>query len=104
MEEEVSAPGASADGMGLGDVGVGEVSDISQRLSSLQAKRAEDKVRIKELEKYRAQYIQVRFVVLFIVTEVVVMEEVLMLVAIYNPRMFFCCFFVLDDRVQTEME
>ena len=72
MEEETTQPamvapaGANAadeDGDGVdmvsGEVGGG--SDISQRLSSLQAKRAEDKARIKELEKYRAQYMQVHY-------------------------------------------
>lgn len=36
-----------------------EVTDLKQRLSVLQGKRAEDKVRIKELEKYKAHYLQV---------------------------------------------
>ncbi len=36
-----------------------EVMDLNQRLAVLQGKRAEDKARIKELEKYKALYIQV---------------------------------------------
>jgi len=36
-----------------------EVTDLNKRLTVLQTKRAEDKVRIKELEKYKAQYVQV---------------------------------------------
>lgn len=37
-----------------------EVTDLSQRLSVLQSKRVEDKARIKELEKYKAHYLQAR--------------------------------------------
>ncbi len=36
-----------------------EVTDLNQRLTILQSKRAEDKARIKELEKFKAQYVQV---------------------------------------------
>lgn len=36
-----------------------EVTDLSQRLAVLQGKRSEDKARIKELEKYKAHYMQV---------------------------------------------
>ena len=36
-----------------------EVTDLNQRLSILQSKRAEDKTRIKELEKFKAHYNQV---------------------------------------------
>ena len=36
-----------------------EVTDLKQRLAILQQKRADDKVRIKELEKYKAQLMQV---------------------------------------------
>ena len=37
-----------------------EVTDLRQRLAILQQKRADDKARIKELEKYKAQLMQVR--------------------------------------------
>ena len=36
-----------------------EVTDLRQRLAILQQKRADDKARIKELEKYKAQLMQV---------------------------------------------
>ena len=36
-----------------------EVTDLRQRLAILQQKRADDKTRIKELEKYKAQLMQV---------------------------------------------
>lgn len=36
-----------------------EVTDLRQRLTILQQKRADDKGRIKELEKYKAQFMQV---------------------------------------------
>ncbi len=36
-----------------------EVTDLQQRLAILQGKRAEDKTKIKELEKYKAQFNQV---------------------------------------------
>ncbi len=36
-----------------------EVTDLQQRLAILQGKRAEDKAKIKELEKYKAQFNQV---------------------------------------------
>ena len=36
-----------------------EVTDLRQRLAILQGKRADDKSRIKELEKYKAQFMQV---------------------------------------------
>ena len=36
-----------------------EVSDLQQKLAILQAKRQEDKARLKELEKYRIQVQQV---------------------------------------------
>lgn len=62
----MSRPVVGAVGVG-GDSGVvrlepeevGEVADLNQRLIILLAKRVEDKARIKELEKYRAQYAQV---------------------------------------------
>lgn len=38
---------------------VGEVTDLNQRLTILQGKRVEDKARIKELEKFKAHYLQV---------------------------------------------
>ena len=41
-----------------------EVMDLKQRLSILQTKRTEDKARIKELEKYKAQYLQVNLLLL----------------------------------------
>ena len=37
----------------------GEVADLQQKLAILQAKRQEDKARLKELEKYRIQVQQV---------------------------------------------
>ena len=37
----------------------GEVADLQQKLVILQAKRQEDKARLKELEKYRIQVQQV---------------------------------------------
>ena len=36
-----------------------EFADLTQRLAILQSKRAEDKARIKELEKFKMQYAQV---------------------------------------------
>ena len=39
-----------------------EVTDLRQRLAILQQKRADDKARIKELEKYKAQLMQVNTV------------------------------------------
>ena len=36
-----------------------EVTDLQQRLAILQQKRADDKAKIKELEKYKAQFNQV---------------------------------------------
>ena len=39
-----------------------EVTDLRQRLAILQQKRADDKARIKELEKYKAQLMQVNSV------------------------------------------
>ena len=39
-----------------------EVIDLRQRLAILQQKRADDKARIKELEKYKAQLMQVNSV------------------------------------------
>ena len=36
-----------------------EVSELQQRLLTLQQKRVEDKTRIKELERYKAQFMQV---------------------------------------------
>jgi hypothetical protein len=36
-----------------------EMTDLNQRLAILQNKRVEDKARIKELEKYKAHYMQV---------------------------------------------
>ena len=41
------------------EVSGGEVDDLKQRLAILQAKRQEDKARLKELEKYRIQVQQV---------------------------------------------
>ena len=40
-----------------------EVTDLRQRLTILQMKRADDKARIKELEKYKAQLMQVGLLV-----------------------------------------
>ena len=37
-----------------------EVTDLRQRLAILQQKRADDKTRIKELEKFKAQFMQVK--------------------------------------------
>ena len=55
--KEVSGNVAAA---GIGEAPVpDEVTDLNQRLTILQAKRADDKARIKELEKYKAQYLQV---------------------------------------------
>ncbi len=36
-----------------------DVTDLNQRVFILQTKRAEDKARIKELEKFKAHYVQV---------------------------------------------
>lgn len=41
-----------------------EMTDLGQRLTVLQSKRVEDKARIKELEKFKAHYLQVCMCVL----------------------------------------
>lgn len=59
VSDSAGAGVSGGDGGGV-KVEVGEVADLSQRLAILQAKRADDKSRIKELERYKAQYAQVR--------------------------------------------
>ena len=43
-----------------------EVIDLQQKLAILQAKRQEDKARLKELEKYRIQVQQVLYMVMHV--------------------------------------
>ena len=55
VEAPISMPAMVAGGAPVPD----DVMDLSQRLTILQGKRAEDKARIKELEKFKAHYNQV---------------------------------------------
>ena len=49
----------TGDGVGVEPGATIDVANLNQRLANLQAKRVDDKARIKELEKYKAQYTQV---------------------------------------------
>lgn len=64
-----------------------EVTDLQQRLTLLQGKRAEDKTKIKELERYKAQLNQVRQLVHVLFTSV--------------QPLCVCC---ADDGIQGKVE
>lgn len=77
-----------------------DVTDLNQRLAILQGKRADDKARIKELEKYKAHYLQVQEFQLQCLNACSVRHmtlcDVYMVCFIWNT--------ILDDRIQAEME
>ena len=85
-----------------------EVVDLTQRLSILQSKRVEDKARIKELEKFKAHYLQVSVPAVFMHMSCNITLSCLLKIDLCSRSLSFShslsLSLSLDDGVQAEVE